>query len=122
MSSLLVVLVRCVGVLASRHRRWGILLLLPCVVFIATAERSGADLITYSAATGQTATADFRFVDGKHLQIMLTETTAPDASGLTGGPSVLTGVGFRLPGSAVITRKGSVTIGGGSASHGFSKG
>ena len=74
--------------------------------------------------TGQTATADFSFTASGQLQIILTETTSPGASNLVGDDAILTSVGFRLPGSAVIVSSllNTVTITSGSSSVGFSGG
>jgi hypothetical protein len=81
------------------------------VVFITVAlavgivSNSEAILINYQTATGQTATADFTFLAdaaSTQLQIILTETTAPEASSLIGANAILTGIGFFLPDSVVI--------------------
>jgi len=70
--------------------------------------------------TGQTATAVFDFTESGQLKIILTETTPIGNSTLVGDVAILTSVGFRLPGSAVIASGGTVTISLGSASEGFS--
>lgn len=82
-----------------------------------------AALVTYlAAATSQTATADYSFVDGDTLQIILTETT-PLANPVAGAAAVLTSVGFDLPGTAELVAAGStVVINVGSVSVGFDLG
>ena len=85
------------------------------VVFITVAlavgivSNSEAILINYQTATGQTATADFTFLAdaaSTRLQIILTETTAPEASSLIGANAILTGIGFLLPDAVVIATGG----------------
>ena len=95
---------------------------------IGLAAPAAAVPVEYSAATGQTATADFSFPDSTHLIIVLRETTPAGASALTGDAAILTTIGFLLPGSAVIVLPGSVNVcssalcGTDSASVGFSTG
>jgi PEP-CTERM motif-containing protein len=82
---------------------------------------AGAVPIEYLAPSHQTATADYSFIDGTHLQIILTETTpAADFTGV-GAAAILTGVGFLLPGTVEITN-GTATVNTGSTSVGFSPG
>lgn len=83
---------------------------------------SNATLISYLAPTGQTAQADFSFLDDGRLQIILTETTPIAASSLSGAGAILTSIGFLLPGSAVIVLPGTVTIATDSSSVGFATG
>jgi hypothetical protein len=99
-----------------------------CLVVVLVLGLSGAasaTLIYYGASTGQTATADFTFIDDPtvltdptRLQIILTETTPAATSKLTGANAILTTIGFRLPDSVVISA-GAVSVAPGSTSVGF---
>jgi hypothetical protein len=94
--------------------------LLIVTLFLGMAGVSSADTINYFApATGQTATADFSFISGNQLRIILTETTPVASSSLTGAGAILTSLGFLLPGSAAIV-SGSAAVTTGSSSAGFS--
>jgi hypothetical protein len=94
------------------------------------ANNANATLITYygyaypsGTPTGQTATADFTFTSDTELQITLTETTPPAAFSNPADRStgILTGIGFLLPGSAMLVVDGStVIIAPGSSSVDFS--
>lgn len=89
-------------------------------------ERGSADPITinYLAPTGQTASAQFSFLNGSTLQIILTETTSAatlTSAGLSGAGAILTTIGFQLPNGANLS-SGSATIASGSSTAGFSTG
>ncbi len=71
---------------------------------------AGATLVPYVAPTGQTATANFSFITGTSLEIILSETTPAAVSTLTGAGAILTSIGFLLPDDAVIVLPGTVTI------------
>jgi hypothetical protein len=60
--------------------------------------------------TGQTASADFTFVDATTLQIVLTETTLPGDSTATAGSAILAAIAFKLPGTAVIAGSGHTAV------------
>jgi len=105
-------------------RRAALSLLITVAVVVWLSGTAGATLIYYSTPTGQTATADFTFIDPTlstdptRLQIILTETTAAEASNVTGSNAILTAIGFRLPDSVVIGA-GTVIVGPESTSVGF---
>lgn len=91
---------------------------------IETAQPAGAVTIDYfvfvPSPTGQTATADFSFVDSTTLRIALAETTPAGDSALEGSLAILTAIAFKLPDAVVITGSGhSVVIAAGSESVGF---
>jgi hypothetical protein len=74
--------------------------------------------VTYTAAGGRSATADFAFNSATQLQITLTETTS--SSAFVGAGAVLTSVGLELPGSfQFVAVSSSVAVTGGSQSVGF---
>jgi hypothetical protein len=78
------------------------------VLLAAAQARAVPVFVDYDVAgTGQSARAGFEFLDGRTLQISLSETTASGATGLSGGSAILTSLGFALP---------RVQITGGSAS------
>ena len=84
---------------------------------------SGLTINYLAPTTGQTASADFSFINATQLQIILTETTPTATFSLTGAPAILTSLGFLLPDSTVINPASStVTIYTGSASFGFDLG
>jgi hypothetical protein len=92
-------------------------------VALMTPRQADAGLVSYTASTGQTATADFSFIDGNTLQIVLSETTPVAASSLTGAAAILTSIGFDLPGTVqLVASTGVVTISPGSVSVGLSLG
>ena len=64
------------------------------------------------APTGQTASADFTFVNATTLQIILTETTPAGDSTATAGYAILAAIGFKLPDTAVIAGTGATGSGG----------
>ena len=105
-------------------KRGMLLLLLTASLIVRFSNPAGATVIFYGAPTGQTATADFTFIDPTtatdptSLQILLTETTPSAASDLTGADAILTAIGFRLQDSVVIAA-GAVTVGQESWSVGF---
>lgn len=103
-----------------RNSRSVLVLVIGAVIGVATSAQ--ALTIDYTAATGQTATAEFKFADATHLKIELRETTLAGAVSITGSGAILTSLGFLLPDSAVIALPDSVTIGAGSASVGFDQG
>ncbi len=99
---------------------------LTAALVVGMSETGSADPITinYLAPTGQTATAQFSFLNGSTLQIILTETTSAatlTSAGLSGAGAILTSIGFQLP-SGVNISSGSVTIASGSSTAGFSTG
>jgi len=100
-------------------KQWHLKLAAGCalVLTMGISETSHAVLVPYVAPTGQTATADYSFISGTQLQIILTETT-PTALNISGGAAILTSVGFNLPTGVNITG-GTVTINSGSTSVGF---
>jgi hypothetical protein len=75
--------------------------------------------------TGQTASADFSFVNATTLQIVLTETTPPGDSTATAGSAILTAIAFKLPDTAVIATSGGhsavIAIGSGTVSFATSR-
>lgn len=78
--------------------------------------------LLYVAPTGQTASAEFNFIDsGLKLEITLAETTPIAVSDKIGAPAILTSIGFILPDDAVIAG-GNVIIADGSQSVGFDTG
>src|SRR5262249_22514316 len=77
---------------------------------LAAPRPASAAPVTYTAPTGQTATADFTFPTASTLQIVLTE-TSPASLGITGRDAILTGIAFTLP---VNISGGSVAISSGS--------
>jgi hypothetical protein len=99
------------------------IMILAVTIFFVLFSVSSALTINFLAQTGQTATADFSFINATQLQIILTETT-PTAT-FTGDAAggILTGIGFLLPGTTEIVPAGStVFINTGSSSAGFSLG
>jgi hypothetical protein len=88
------------------------------VFMLAARSAEAGVLMSYSADTGQTATAEFSFDDATTLRIILTETTPVSVTLPTAADGILTSVGFLLPDSAVIVG-GSATIAAGSSSVGF---
>src|SRR5689334_6517955 len=68
-------------------------------------------------STGQSASASFEFTDAATLRIQLAETSASNASALTGGNAILTSLGFALP--RVRIAGGSVSLAPGSNLFGF---
>ena len=61
--------------------------------------------------TGQTASADFSFVNATTLQIILTETTPAGDSTVTAGSAILAAIAFKLPDTAVIAGTGDGAAG-----------
>ncbi len=105
-------------------------LLFHCVAVLAFAVPGQALTVLYSVTvpspTGQTASADYSFVNATTLQIILTETTPAGDSSITGALAILAGLGFKLPDAAVIAGTGASGSGGhtaviaaGSATVGF---
>jgi len=100
---------------------------LAAVCLIGISSTADALPMSYSATTGQTASADFSFINAITLQIILSETTPAATSSITGSDAILTSIGFLLPDAAVVASSGSfadgsVTINVGSQSEGFSGG
>jgi hypothetical protein len=82
-----------------------------------SAARASVQVDYLLPATGQTARAEFSFLDANTLQILLQETTPDSSSMLTGPAATLVSLGFILPSGEIIG--GSVAVGPGSASVGF---
>jgi hypothetical protein len=76
--------------------------------------------VTVPSPTGQTASADFSFLNATTVRIELSETTPAGDSAITGSLAVLAAIAFKLPDAVVIASSGhSAVIGASSATAGF---
>lgn len=102
----------------SRFSRFGVSFGILTALTIAPQPSFGSVQVNYTVGmTGQTASADFSFLDDETLVIVLTETTPAATSPLLGDAATLVRLGFQLTDAIAIPS--SATIGRTSMTSGF---